>query len=279
MRRTVFSAGVVAAAVVVGPASGTTVSFATPPTPGTFSTAGTAGGTSSSSFQQNGWAPGQGAWQLSAQPLGPPTGQAVFSMAASSFVGAGTRLADAYATGVTRYASNSSVPAPGQIYVPVFTFSVSIAGANDAQISIGTPTTPFTDPGGIFTLSANGVYDDLRAREAFGFHLGALAGNALVAVSGNRSGLAPGVAEVNSTSTTWSQLMAMSTAGSGLWGNLSLTGVSIVVQGTPGTYDPNTQSNNTINLIQQFTVTAIPGSGLAAIGTLGLAGMARRRRR
>jgi len=241
--------GAVAAVAVAGSASATTVNFATAPTVGTYATSGTSA-----------WVASAGAWGLSAPVSG---GISTFDIAAP----AGLTLGNAYASGSAQYATTSSVPAPFESISPVFAFSVSLNGGA-AQVTIG-------GVGGIYALGSSNAYDAVRAREAFGFQLGANAGSAIVQVLGNRSGLAAGFATLGGT-TTWDQLMAATTAGGQTWGSLTMSAVSVACSGAPGSYDPLTAGNDTSVLVQQFSVVPAPGA-LALLGVVGLAGGRRRR--
>jgi hypothetical protein len=270
--------GAVAAVAVAGSASASvaTFSFATAPALGTYDSAtGTLGG-ASSAWLANGWAAGQGAWRLSSPTPGPS--QAVFST--QSLLPFPTTLANTYATGVARYAPDSNIPALGQAMMPVFAFSVSIASANDAQITVGLYNTGAGSSGmGIFQLpgsSGASVYADAQGRQAFGFHFGWNTPNIYVQVNGNRAGLSGTAATAGNMNTTWSQLMATSTGLGGTWGNLAVTAVSIFNFGHAGTFDSATVGNPSVSLIQQFSMIPAP-SAVALLGAAGLVGSRRRR--
>ena len=182
---------------------------------------------------------------------------------------AGLTLGNAYASGSARYAASSSIPSAGENISPVFAFSVSLNGGA-AQVTIG-------GVGGTYALDPSNPSDwgtPLRNRQAFGFHLGANAGGAIVQVLGNRSGLAAGFATLGG-STTWDQLMAATTAEGATWGSLTMSAVSVACSGAPGSYDQSTAANGTSVLVQEFSVVPAPG----AIALLGLAGLAGGRRR
>jgi hypothetical protein len=161
------------------------------------------------------------------------------------------------------------VPAGGENISPVFVFTVSTDGISDTRITIG-------GVGGIYGLGgSSNPYADLRARQSFGFMLGANAGSAIVQVQGNRSGLAAGFAVVGGN-TTWDQLMAATTAGGATYGSLALDAMSVVAAYAPGTQDPATAGNSTSVLVQEFSIVPAPGA-LALLGVAGLAGGRRRR--
>ena len=258
--------GVVAA--VAGSANAGTVSFATAPAGGTYSTIGTVAG-NSSAWNSTGWDASTGAWQLTAAPAFDSF--ATFNVSSPTSIAVpSTSLGNAYASGTARYAANSNVPSAGQNISPVFAFYVSIGDAYDSTITIG-------GIGGTYGLDPSNPSDwgtPLRNRQAFGFQLGANAGGAIVQVKGNRSGLAEGFAVVGGT-TTWDQLMAATTAGGSTWGSLSLGAMSVICAYAPGSYDPATAGNSTSVLIQKFTV--VPAPGAAAL--IGLAGIVAGRRR
>jgi len=245
---------VAAAAAVAGSANATVVDFATAPTVGTYSTNAVGSGSSSAYNAPN------GSWLLTANGYG----YASYNIAAPSSLS----LGNAYASGTAQYAANSSVPGSGQAISPVFVFSVSIASANDAQITIG-------GVGGIYALGSSSAYDALRARESFGFRLGANAGSAIVQVQGNRSGLGGSFASLGSN-TTWDQLMAATTGSGATWGSLLLTGVSVTAAFAPNTYDPSTSGNGVSVDVYGFSVVPAPGA-LALLGVAGIVGARRRR--
>jgi hypothetical protein len=253
------------AASVAGSANAGTVSFATAPAVGTYTTDVTVAG-GSSAWNSTGWDASTGAWQLTAAPA--YNSFATFNVSSQTSIAVpSTSLGNAYASGTARYAPNSNVPSAGENISPVFAFYVSINGAYDSTITIG-------GVGGIYALGSSNAYDAVRARQSFGFMLGANAGGAIVQVQGNRSGLAAGFAVLGGT-TTWDQLMAANTAGGATWGSLSLAAMSIACAYAPGSYDSATAGNSTSVLIQEFTV--VPAPGAAAL--LGLAGLVATRRR
>jgi hypothetical protein len=246
--------GVAAAAAVAGSANATVVNFATAPAGGTYATT-VAPGSSSTYNAAN------SSWRLTTTQYG----FATYNIAAPSSLS----LGNAYASGTAQYAANSSVPDSFQAISPVFVFSVSIASANDTQITIG-------GVGGIYGLGgSSNPYADLRARQTFGFMLGANAGSAIVQVEGNRSGLAVGFAVLGGN-TTWDQLMAATTGSGATWGSQVLTGVSVAAAGALNTYDSATQANGVSVDVYGFSVVPAPGA-LALLGVAGLAGGLRRR--
>ena len=259
--------GVVAA--VAGSANAGTVSFATAPAGGTYSTIGTVAG-NSSAWNSTGWDASTGAWQLTAAPA--YNSFATYNInAVDTTAFPSTTLGNAYASGTARYAASSNVPSAGQNISPVFAFYVSINGTYDSTITIG-------GIGGTYGLDPSNPSNwgtALRNRQAFGFQLGANAGGAIVQVQGNRSGLAAGFAVLGGT-TTWDQLMAANTAGGATWGSLSLAAMSVVCVYAPGSYDPATSGNSTSVLIQEFTVVPAPGAA-ALLGLAGAFGVRRRR--
>ena len=247
--------GVAAAAAVAGLANATVVNFATAPGFGTYSTDAVGSGSSSAYNAPN------GSWLLTANGYG----YASFNIAAPSSLS----LGNAYASGTAQYAATSRVPGSGQAISPVFVFSVSIASANDTQITIG-------GVGGIYGLGgSSNPYADLRARQSFGFMLGANAGSAIVQVVGNRSGLGSGFAALGG-STTWDQLMAATTASGATWGSQLLTGVSVTAAFAENTYDPSTSGNAVSVDVYGFSVVPAPGA-LALLGVAGIVGARRRR--
>ena len=246
--------GVAAAATVAGLANATVVNFATAPLFGTYSTDAVGSGSSSAYNSPN------GSWLLTANGYG----YASYNIAAPSSLS----LGNAYASGTAQYAANSSVPGSGQAISPVFVFTVSIASANDAKITIG-------GLGGIYALGSSNAYDAVRARQTFGFMLGANAGSAIVQVQGNRSGLAGGFAALGG-STTWDQLMAATTGSGATWGSQLLTGVAVTAAFAENTYDPNTSSNGVSVDVYGFSVVPAPGA-LALLGVAGIVGARRRR--
>ena len=247
--------GVAAAAAVAGLANATVVNFATAPAFGTYSTDAVGSGSSSAYNSPN------GSWLLTANGYG----YASYNIAAPSSLS----LGNAYASGTAQYAANSSVPDSFQAISPVFVFTVSIATANDAKITIG-------GVGGIYGLGgSSNPYADLRARQAFGFMLGANAGSAIVQVQGNRSGLAGGFAALGG-STTWDQLMAATTGSGATWGSQLLTGVAVTAAFAENTYDQSTSSNGVSVDVYGFSVVPAPGA-LALLGVAGIVGVRRRR--
>ena len=261
--------GVAAAAAVAGLANAGTVSFATAPAGGTYTTNVTVAG-GSSAWNATGWDASTGAWQLTAVPA--YNSFATYNISAADTTAVpSTTLGNAYASGTARYAASSNVPSAGQNISPVFAFYVSIDGIYDSTITIG-------GIGGTYGLDPSNPSDwgtALRNRQAFGFQLGANAGGAIVQVQGNRSGLAAGFAVLGGT-TTWDQLMAATTAGGSTWGSLSLGAMSVACAYAPGSYDPATAGNSTSVLVQEFSIVPAPGA-LAVLGVAGLAGGRRRR--
>jgi MYXO-CTERM domain-containing protein len=257
MRNNTFISSMVAvaaAAAVAGSANATVVNFATAPTVGTYSTDAVGPGSSSAYNAPN------GSWLLTSGGYG----YANYNIAAP----ASLSLGNAYASGTAQYAANSSVPGSGQAISPVFVFSVSIASANDAQITIG-------GVGGIYALGSSNAYDAVRARQSFGFMLGTNAGSAIVQVLGNRSGLAGGFAALGG-STTWDQLMAATTGSGATWGSQLLTAVSVTAAFAENTYDVSTQGNGVSVDVYGFSVVPAPGA-LALLGVAGIVGARRRR--
>ena len=245
--------GVAAAAAVAGLANATVVNFATAPAGGTYATT-VAPGSSSAYNAAN------SSWRLTTTQYG----FATYNIAAPSSLS----LGNAYASGTAQYAATSRVPGSGQAISPVFVFSVSIASTNDTQITIG-------GVGGIYGLGgSSNPYADLRARQSFGFMLGANAGSAIVQVVGNRSGLGSGFAALGGT-TTWDQLMAATTGSGATWGSQLLTAVSVTAAFAENTYDPSTSGNAVSVDVYGFSV--VPAPGAAAL--IGLAGLVASRRR
>jgi len=245
---------VAAAAAVAGSANATVVNFATAPSPLTYSTDAVGSGSSSAYNSPN------GSWLLTANGYG----YASYNIAAPSSLS----LGNAYASGTAQYAANSSVPGSTQAISPVFVFTVSIASANDAKITIG-------GVGGIYALGSSNAYDAVRGRQTFGFMLGANAGSAIVQVQGNRSGLSGSFASLGSN-TTWDQLMAATTGSGATWGSQLLTGVSVAAAFAANTYDPSTSGNGVSVDVYGFSVVPAPGA-LALLGVAGIVGARRRR--
>ena len=224
-----------------------TTSFATAPAVSTYTTDVTVAG-GSSAWNATGWDASTGAWQLTAAPAA--NSFATFNVSSPS-----TSLGNAYARGTARYTASSNVPSAGQNISPVFVFYVSINGAYDSTITIG-------GIGGTYNLDPTNPSDwgtPLRNRQAFGFHLGASAGGAIVQVQGNRSGLPAGFAVLGG-STTWDQLMAATTASGATWSSLPLGAISIACAYAPGYHDPATAANSTSVLVKEFTVVPTPGA-------------------